>query len=284
MDGAPSLITIGDEPYYTTITKSIEQFNKIYPDGSIWVYDWGFNSTQNSKLENETDATIVDWEGPMYESALIEGVLITIDKKFQEISLTNYILKNILDYEYPFAQREKEYILCQKTYVFRDCLSRIPDGPLIFLDGDAILNNSLPVLESEEFDVGVTLRPHDEIEAAKKRGDYHVLNSGVIIWNCAPKKALAFVDAWIDRMKRCDLPLQEQSSLSKLIEEQNPGIYNEFGNVGKIDTGEYVIDVKILDCKEYNYNWVEEGWDKNNRVLHFKSGRFEDIERYLSKI
>lgn len=284
MDTAPNLITIGDEPYYTTIAKSIEQFNKIYPEGSIWVYDWGFNDTQKAKLKSESCVTVVDWDNPTYESELIEGGIIAAEKKFRNVSYTNYFLSTILNYEYPFAQREKEYILCQKPYVFRDCLSNIQGGPLVFLDGDAILNNSLPVLESEEFDVGVTLRPHEEIEAAKERGDYHVLNSGVIIWNCSPKKAQSFVDSWIYRMERCDLALQEQSSLSKLIEEQNPGIYNEFGSVGKVDTGEFVIDVKILDCKEYNYNWVEEGWDKNNRVLHFKSGRFEDIERYLSKI
>jgi hypothetical protein len=284
MDGAPDLITIGDEPYYTTITKSIEQFNKIYPDGSIWVYDWGFDSAQKSELKNKSDVTIVDWENPMYKSSLSESILITADNAFQNITFTNYLLKNIMDYEYPFAQREKEYILCQKPYVFRDCLNRISDGPLIFLDGDAILNNSLPVLESEEFDIGVTLRPHNEIEAAKKRGDYHVLNSGVIIWNCPPKKGQAFVDAWIDRMEICDLPLREQSSLSKLIEEQNPGIYGEFGNTGTVDSGEYRLTVKILDCKEYNYNWVEKGWNQKNRVLHFKSGRFENIEEYLSEI
>jgi hypothetical protein len=155
---------------------------------------------------------------------------------------------------------------------------------LIFLDGDAILNNNLPVLESEEFDVAVTLRPHDEIEAAKHRGDYHVLNSGVIIWNCSTKKAQSFVDAWINRMKRCDLPLQEQSSLSKLIEEQNPGIYTEFGNSGAVDSGEYRLAVKILDCREYNYNWVEQGWSQENRILHFKSGRFNNIGAYLSEI
>ncbi len=284
MDTAPNLITIGDEPYYTTIAKSIEQFNKIYPEGSIWVYDWGFNDTQKEKLKSESCVTVVDWDNPTYESGLIERGIIAAEKKFRNISYTNYFLNSILNYEYPFAQREKEYILCQKPYVFRDCLNNVQDGPLVFLDGDAILNNSLPVLKSEEFDVGVTLRPHEEIEAAKKRGYYHVLNSGVIIWNCSAKKAQSFVDAWINRMKRCDLPLHEQSSLSKLIEEQNPEIYSEFGNVGKVDTGEYIIDVKVLDCKEYNYNWVEEGWDKSNRVLHFKSGRYENIERYLSKI
>lgn len=281
----PNMVTIGDEAYFTTISKSIEQFNKIYPDGSIWVYDWGFNTTQRSKLRNKgTNMNIVDWEDSTYESELIEGIIIASEKKLRNISHTNYILKNILDYEYPLSQREKEYILSRKPYVFYDCLNRITDGPLIFLDGDAILNNNLPVLGSEEFDVGVTLRPHEEIEAAKERGDYHVLNSGVIIWNCSPEKAQEFVEMWIDRMKRCRLALREQSSLSKLIEERNPGIYNEFGNTGTVDGNEHKISVKILSCREYNYNWIEDGWDKENRVLHFKSGRLENMTDYLSKI
>lgn len=278
MDNAPDLITIGDESYYTTIAKSIEQFNKIYPNGSIWVYDWGFTQEQRDQLRSLDSVNFISWN---FENKFRQHYL-----KILEIS------SNILPFDFELLERarskvareKKEWILCQKPYVFYDCLNKIDKGPLIFLDGDAILNNSLPILESEEFDVGVTLRPRDEIEAAKHRGDYHVLNSGVIVWNCSPKKAQSFVDAWIHRMKRCDLPLQEQSSLSKLIEEQNPDIYKEAGNIGKINTEEYIVDIKILDCKEYNYNWVEEGWNKNNRVLHFKSGRYKNIEKYLTKI
>lgn len=278
MDSAPNLVTIGDEPYYKTISKSIEQFGKIYPDGSIWVYDWGFTQEQRDQLRSIDSVNIVSWrfrnKTRQYYLKMLEtaGEIPLFDFELLERARSKV------------AREQKEWILCQKPYVFQDCISQVDESLLIFLDGDAILNNSLPVLKSEEFDVGVTLRPHDEIEAAKERGDYHVLNSGVIIWNCSPKKSQAFVDAWIERMKRCDLPLQEQSSLSKLIEEHNPGIYVEFGNVGKVDTGEHKISVKILDCREYNYNWVEDGWSRENRILHFKSGRFEDTENYISKI
>lgn len=284
MSRAPNLITIGNEPYYTAISKSIEQFNTIYPDGSIWVYDWGFNNTQKVELKAKADTTIIDWESPIYKSKFIEGILVAADKKFQNVAHTNYFLEKILNYEFPFAQREKEYILRQKPYVFRDCLNRISAGPLIFLDGDAILNNRLPALERDNFDVGVTLRPHHEIEAARQRGDYHVLNSGVIMWNCTPDKGQLFVEAWIKRMQTCDIPLQEQSSLSKLVEEACPGIYEEFGNRCQMKIDGKNITVEIFDCREYNYNWVEEGWGPENRVLHFKSGRYENMKEYLSDI
>lgn len=278
MNDAPNLITIGDEPYYITIEKSIEQFNKIYPDGSIWVYDWGFTQEQRDQLRLFDSINIISWE---FENKIRQYYLKILEVGSKIPPFDFELLERARS---KVARDQKEWILCQKPHVFYDCINKINEGPLIFLDGDAILNNSLPVLESEKFDVGVTLRPHDEIEAAKKRGDYHVLNSGVIIWNCSPRKAQAFVGAWIDRMEECDLPLQEQSSLSKLIEEQNSDIYDDFGNVGQIDTGEHQIVVKILDCREYNYNWVEKGWGENNRILHFKSGRYENIEKYLSDI
>jgi hypothetical protein len=278
MCSGPNLVTIGDKPYYTTITKSVEQFNKIYPDGSIWIYDWGFTREQRDKLRTFNSISIISWE---FKNNIKQNFLKMLEKSGELLPFDFELLDRAHN---RVAQEQKEWILCQKPHVFYDCINRIREEPLIFLDGDAILNNKLPVLGSNEFDVGVTLRPHEEIEAAKERGDYHVLNSGVIIWNCSPEKAQAFVELWINRMQRCNLPLQEQSSLSKLIEEQNPGIYSKFGNIGVVDTDEYSINVKILDCREYNYNWIEDGWNEENRILHFKSGRFEDIGEYMNHI
>ena len=34
-----------------------------------------------------------------------------------------------------------------------------------------------------------------------------------------------------------------------------------------------------MPCERYNYNWIEEGFDKKrNKILHFKSNRFNKLE------
>lgn len=278
MNSSPDLITIGDEPYFTTISKSVEQFEEIYPDGHIHIYNWGFTQSQRKQLQSYDSTSLLPWDfrnkwrGHVLKIGEIFGQLIPID-----FDLSTHARNKV-------SLEQKEWFLYQKPYVMYDCLGRISNGPLIFLDGDAILNNRLPALERDDFDIGVTLRPHHEIEAARQRGDYHVLNSGVIMWNCTPEKGRKFVKAWIKRMQACDLSLQEQSSLAKLIEEACADIYEEFGNRCQMNIDGKNITIEIFDCREYNYNWVEEGWSPKNRVLHFKSGRFEDIEKYMSDI
>jgi hypothetical protein len=111
------------------------------------------------------------------------------------------------------------------------------------------------------------------------------LNAGVILFNCSAEKIQAFTSEWIDWMLDCNLPLREQSSLSQLVQSIHPDIYKEFGNTGVLTASGMDIRVKILDMREYNYNWIEEGWDRSqNRILHFKSGRHHEVDDIISNI
>lgn len=284
----PSAVTFGDANYFLTISKSVEQFYSIYPNGKMYVYDWGLTPDQQEKLQSYGDTEVITWEW----QRIARHYVLAVGERLADSAVWDWAESAPVVGEFlreratPFIQRERsEWYYCQKPYMIRDCATRASGGPLIFLDGDAILVNELPIITDDSVDLGVTLRPHKEIEAARERGDYHVLNAGVILFNCSAEKIQAFTSEWIDWMLDCNLPLREQSSLSKLVQSIHPDIYKEFGNTGVLTESGMDIRVKILDMREYNYNWIEEGWDRSqNRILHFKSGRYDEVGDIISDI
>lgn len=284
----PAAVTFGDAAYFPTISKSVEQFYSIYPGGKAYVYDWGFTTDQREELQSYGDTEVIRWEWRKMSRhyALTLGEYLTGSTVWEWAESIPVVGGFLRDRAAPFVQEERsEWYYCQKPYMIRDCAIRSAGGPLVFLDGDAIMINELPILADESVDIGVTLRPHEEIETARQRGDYHVLNAGVIIFNCSAEKILSFTSEWINWMNECELPLREQSSLSKLVQSIDPDIYEEFGNTGILSVSGEKIRVKILDMREYNYNWIEDGWDSSqNRILHFKSGRHDEVGHLLSDI
>lgn len=285
---APAAITFGDSAYFATISKSVEKFHSIYPNGKAYVYDWGLTEGQREDLQSYGPTEVIswDWRETSRHYLLTLGEYLTDSVVWDWAESVPVVGDFLQERAAPYVQRERsEWYYCQKPYMIQDCAARESDGPLIFLDGDAILINELPILSDDSMDIGVTLRPHEEIEAARERGDYHVLNAGVLLFNCSAKKVEAFTSEWINRMHDCDLPLREQSSLSKLVQSIDPDIYQEFGNTGVLSVSGVEICVKILDMREYNYNWIEEGWDRSeNRILHFKSGRHDEVGDLLSDL
>jgi len=287
-DLEPVAVTFGDAEYFPTISKSVEKFYSIYPNGKAYVYDWGLTEDQQNELRSYgvTEVITWDWQEMSRHYILSIGEHLTDSVVWNWAESAPVIGEFLRERAAPFVQRERsEWYYCQKPYMIRDCAARASGGPLVFLDGDAIMINELPVLTDDSVDIGVTLRPHEEIEAARERGDYHVLNAGVIIFNCSAEKVQAFTSEWIDQMHDCDLPLREQSSLSKLVQSIDPDIYEEFGNTGILSVSGEDVRVKILDMREYNYNWIEEGWDHSqNRILHFKSGRHDEVGNIIYDI
>ncbi|WP_162562598.1 hypothetical protein [Salinigranum rubrum] len=287
-DDAPAAITFGDADYFATISKSVEKFHSIYPTGKAYVYDWGLTEAQREELRSYGPTEVISWgwREMSRHYVLTLGEYLTGSPAWrwaESVPIAGGFLRERVA---PYVQRERsEWYYCQKPYMIRDCVARGSGRKLIFLDGDAVIINELPILADDSVDIGVTLRPHEEIEAARERGDYHVLNAGVLIFNCSAEKVHAFTSEWIDRMHDCDLPLREQSSLSKLIQSIDPNIYQNFGNTGVLSVSGQNIRVKILDMREYNYNWIEDGWDRSkNRILHFKSGRHDEVGDLLSDL
>jgi len=274
-----NFVTAGDSGFAEPISWSLSQVQQYYPDASFFVYDWGLEPEHHEELSDADNVTVVDWNEEMdYDVSAVEAIRGKLESWLKGNRYSNFVPGNNLSYHYPALNRRNEYLYSQKPHCILDCVSRI-DGDLVFLDGDAVLANGISEVMSMDFDVGVTLRPKEEIHAARERGNFHVLNAGVIYFPCSSEKIEAFVREWIDRMAELDCDLYEQTALTQLIGESSKGIYDDFYNDGSLHLKGYDIDVKILPCDRYNYYKIEEGVNREqNRVLHFKNKRFERFD------
>ena len=274
-----NFITAGDAGFSQPLQWSAAQIARHHPDAGMYIYDWGLKESDRRSLQQYDQTNLIDWRSEMdFNIGPIESVRLSIEESLKRSKYTNFVLGEQFDYEYPAVSRRNEFLYSQKPYCIRDCATRI-DGDLVFLDGDAVLANDINQVMDDSFDIGVTLRPQEEIEAARERGNYHVLNAGVIYFPCESDKITAFVDEWISRMSELDCDLYEQTALTELVETAANGIYDDYYNTGALHLDGFDITVKILPTTKYNYYKIEEGVDPaENQVLHFKNKRFETHE------
>lgn len=274
-----NFITAGDTGFSQPLKWSVTQVARHHPDAKMYIYDWGLEESDRRSLQQYDQTNLIDWRSKMdYSIGSIESAQLSIEESLNCNKYTNFVMSELLSYEYPAVSRRNEFLYSQKPYCIRDCADRI-DGDLVFLDGDAVLANSINQVMDDSFDIGVTLRPKEEIEAARERGNYHVLNAGVIYFPCESDKITAFVDEWISRMLELDCDLYEQTALTELIKTADDGIYDDYYNTGTLNVRGVDISVKVLPTTKYNYYKIEEGVDPiENRVLHFKNNRFNTYE------
>lgn len=138
----------------------------------------------------------------------------------------------------------------------------------VYLDGDALLCESLAGIETDDYDVGVTLRHPVELE-----GDWYeehieiakYVNAGVIIFRPTPAtdKFLAEWDVLTDDIGN------DQMALNKLT---CPGDYPEVGSVSVVNG----VRVKYFSGAEYNYYYFKELKSTGVKIMHFK-GTVRDL-------
>jgi len=271
-----NFVTAGDSGFFKPLQWSIGQISLHHPKGSMYIYDWGLADSDRHSLQQCEQVNLIDWQSEMdYTVGLDESIRLRLEELLKENKYTNFVLTNQLNYEYHAVSRRKEYLYSQKPYCIRDCATRI-NGDLVFLDGDAVLANDINEVMNDDFDIGVTLRPQDEIEAAHERGNFHVLNAGVIYFPCRAEKITAFVNEWISRMSELECDLYEQTALTQLVQTADDDIYDDYYNTGTLNIDGFDITVKVLPTTKYNYYKIEDGVNPaDNRVLHFKNKRFE---------
>jgi len=271
-----NFVTAGDSGFSKPLQWSVGQISLHHPDASMYIYDWGLAEPDRHSLQQYEQVNLIDWQSEMdYNVGLDESIRLRLEESLKENKYTNFVLRNQLNYEYHAVSRRNEYLYSQKPHCIRDCATRI-DGDLVFLDGDAVLANDIDEVMNDDFDIGVTLRPQKEIEAARERGNFHVLNAGVIYFPCPAKKITAFVNEWISRMSELECDLYEQTALTQLVQTADIDIYDDYYNTGTLNIDGFDITVKVLPTAKYNYYKIEDGVNPNdNRVLHFKNKRFE---------
>jgi hypothetical protein len=265
-----NFLTMGDARYFPTILLSATQSERHYPGRSLLIYDWGFDDQQRRQLAAMAGVTVIGWRERF----------ISAERAFRERSTLKRLIKRWLlrhpDLRIPVSQWQREFILGEKCYCMIDARSRT-DGPLLFLDGDAFLVNRVDGMVDTGHDIVVTVRPREEILAARKRGTRADINSGVVFFNRDKVKTTAFLIEWIKEMNLLNLTrelLSEQTALSNLILRDRDGDVPEPEADVELRISDLTLRCRIVSTKQYNYNSVEAGFDPDtNRILHFKSGR-----------
>ncbi len=125
--------------------------------------------------------------------------------------------------------------------------------PVIWADVDTLFTERV---EEKGFDVGVTLRPRNEMKPDDKY--WGLINTGVMFFNNYNN----LVEAWMETSKGEELC--DQGSINRLLDEtvnwDDPDVY------GKVYDW-HGVQVKIFDIHTYNDYHLKDG-----KIWHFKKG------------
>jgi len=294
-------LLMGDEHYAHTLYESIMRINNIYSDSKIILYDWGLSKSTIDRFNNFNNIRIINWQDNISKSIKNKKITrhdINIYLYFDRIKSKyikfifrillkihnfKFIYNHILNLANNFERMVHEKIACTQ-----DCSNIVGDEPIIFLDADAILISNVDEVIKQDIDVAVTLRRQKEIDFGVP---CQVLNSGVLFFGKNKFKRNIFIKAWQDEAYLIDEPYIDQTSLTRLIEKLNPKLYDNYNykDIVKIDNEE--LNILMLSCDKYNYNWIEEVIKdkekiKDIKILHFKGSRHtkDTFKNLLSKL
>lgn len=263
-----SFVTIGDSNYFLSVAISAIQAEKFHPDCRFGVYDWGFSSKEREFFLTRQNVDLIDWSQGFVGVPFPDGFLKALERWMCERRPLGPSVFEI----FKQPNKRREWLFAQKPYCLLDWASRQGTGNFIFLDGDAFIVQSVNELQTMPADIGVTLRRQNELDF--RYGSCSVLNAGVIAFVGGSAKNIGFIEVWIDKMNRINERWIEQTALTRLIFgyiDSNLVKPNTFVSLTR-DTQRWCIS--ILDCEDFNFNWIEEGVDpQKNKVVHFKGGR-----------
>lgn len=288
-------VLMGDEKFSHTISVSVEQIRKIYPDSKILFYNWGVGSQLEKELLLQ-NVEIIDWTANSskirnrHKSLSAEKITKMKLEQFSKKNWVNHLLYNLFRaflwvflWERIWVRKYKkwaliELLLLEKTACMKHASSIIGDNHMIFLDADAILISPIDELFDLESDLMLTIRRNGEIESDINK--YQVVNTGVIVFSKNAKKRDLIIGKWKDLANSIifEIYLAEQTAMGLLIERNsaNPMDWKYGSQSVILDNTEIQLDV--LPCEVYNFNWIEEiianqGKIEGQKVLHFKGSR-----------
>jgi hypothetical protein len=254
-----NFVTMCDNNYFTYVKFSAKQLMKFYPECSFYVYDWGFTKSQKNILDTFPIIKRIEW----YDKIYWENGYKRIPESFEGYTPPGDIL----------IQRKKEYLFSQVPLCILDCAKRINEN-LIVLDADCFLINKIDEIFVDDFDVGITLRPKEDIERANKLGISAELNTAVLFFLLNSKRIQTFIKEWIREIETSKKAWIDQTSLIELIKKRKKTLLTEYYNVGIINISNIDFKIKTFPCNIYGRYTIEKGYnDKEVKILHFKSER-----------
>lgn len=163
-------------------------------------------------------------------------------------------------YEKEVVQGYKSKSLFKPALV-KLCMAK-HDDLVAYLDGDAQLVGCLDDVDTDDYDIGVTLRTPLELDSEWYKAHKEVVkfvNAGVIFFR-PTRAALDFVNTWLDLT---DTIGNDQMALNKLTCTED---YPEVGSVQVLNGAR----IKYFPCRLYNFYHFEDGISDDIRILHFK--------------
>ena len=274
------IVTMGDKNFFHSIAVSALLAYEKHPEIQFNIYDWGLSDKQLDYLIAIPNVTIRDWknnfvQNPFPKPSNFSRVFSPFRSSANvgtKLHLARYTLENIFSDKPSF-----EWLYAQKPYVVKDLSSHFENAFLLFLDGDALLNQDLNELFSFNENIMVTLRDEKEIDFSF--GHCQVLNAGVFAIQGSKIERDLFFNSWISYMHSKFEFLMEQSSLTRYVFSNNLVASKE--SIQVLNDG---LSVRLLDWYNYNYNKIENGICDKNKIIHFKGGRHsKDVFYKLAK-
>ncbi|MEN8140604.1 MAG: putative nucleotide-diphospho-sugar transferase [Thermodesulfobacteriota bacterium] len=148
-----------------------------------------------------------------------------------------------------------------KPEIVKMCMEK-HDDIVAYLDGDAQLLGCLNEVNTDDYDIGVTLRDEDEIKSEWHQAHIDIVrfvNAGVIFFR-PTEVAKGFVETWHDLTNEVG---NDQMALNKLT---CPEDYPQVGGVKTING----VRVKYFPCRKYNYYYFGDSWNDDVKIFHFK--------------
>ncbi len=278
---------MADDQFFESIRLSIRQVERLYPDATFYLYDWGLTIEQAAEAAARPNVEVVDWSNRLAEFPVVREVdwaAVVADQRRRRgpIARVKEFVAGWLPLDRFESRRQSlderadermrfESLVCNTPLCILDCLLR-HDGPLVFLDGDALLTSRIDEVFTDDYDVGVTMRRMAELDFSHDR--CNVINSGVLFFRGDRERSVAFVQQWLGRIEKTREYIVVQTALVRLIADSAPQIFEGYCRVGTLTSGPTPVRVKSFPCEQYNFIWIEEGVDTAiNKIVHFKGGR-----------
>ena len=141
---------------------------------------------------------------------------------------------------------------------------------LVYLDADVALAKPLEIEDQFNFDVGVVLRPSDEIADNAHHPEVGLINTGVLLFNVG---ALPFLDLWIEVTGD---DKYEQQTFNELL----VGNLGEAPDrvIGILPVGQHKIRTRIFPRAYHAYAPSPDAY-----LVHFKGGYGDKIHQFCGK-
>jgi len=223
---------------------NLNKLKEIYPESKVFLYDWGYKQKQLDIFVGQNDNLVV----------------------------------------IPWAGANRTNYMYQKVVCIHHCFENHNTRPLVYIDSDIIITESIDEIFGDEWDIGATWRPEYSAE-------YHLLNAGILFINNAnAMNSMSFLKAW---ESNCSLWGDkswwvDQVELVKLFEQCLPSVLD-----GPNLAGILSIDGKKITCKTFSYNIYnflpempkpyKDYYEEKPKVIHLKSAWRKTKFRLVNK-